>query len=630
MSLSTASSESLSSPRSCASMLSLPLSLQDTCRLHITMCLDEFPIEMLSLLPLKIRRRLLNGLACVDVLHLEGTPVTNGVDLDFNGMRRYLLKDLLRCSCLQDMFGINFIQDQDELLPYWHKEKGKEIPNEYIASIYQSCCNWHGSILPHRFLQYLSFDYGELNLTTSSFGNLVEHCKVQQAGHRNSVEVDCIAFSETVFWRDYLIHSYKRKPAYNASVDVAYATTPLQAAFRGIETLCLACNSSDTDNVETAKSVSYVILHNIATSKHPCLKYLSISSAQAQLGVSRLLFESKYGKFAAPYLLESLSFSYYGRPDELSVFGYQLSHLKRLVLNFRQPKTKSQLHQEKACDTLVTFLKQPQFQSLKIVRCPLSMACKLVEAFLTTPTTMEQKLNISDDHFENTRDAMPPISQPVPESSAQFKCLELAFSSNQFFAWFYSLSELKLKSLKLYDSRIPSIKLSPQAIIQVRNVELLGPNLTSPNNLDKFLVSNHALKTLGVLYPDDCFYPALNHCLSVLCQQEGRGLEELYMEVNSFQRVNLNEFFTVIRDLSLQFGTTLVLVKSSRYVHHTKFFSEEQVCSMLPDLSSKFQTKKIKRIICKAKADNLEKFKEESSSSLKLIADHVEFSVVAY
>ena len=149
MSLSTAYSESLSSPRSCASMLSLPLSLQDTCRLHITMCLDEFQIEMLSLLPLKIRRRLLNGLACVDVLHLEGTPVTNGMDLDFNGLRRDLLKDLLRCSCLQDMFSINFIQDQDELLPYWHKEKGKEIPNEYIASIYQSCCNWHG---PHRFL----------------------------------------------------------------------------------------------------------------------------------------------------------------------------------------------------------------------------------------------------------------------------------------------------------------------------------------------------------------------------------------------------------------------------------------------------------------------------------------------
>ena len=107
--------------------------------------------------------------------------------------------------------------------------------------------------------------------------------------------------------------------------------------------------------------------------------------------------------------------------------------------------------------TLATLLKQPQMQSLDIDNCPSAEAYQLIEAFLCTSTSIEQKLTIrvveetkkekdSEDDLENTseedeeeeekedesskaeisdvmKSLMPPFSQPIPESSVKYKCL---------------------------------------------------------------------------------------------------------------------------------------------------------------------------------------------------------------
>ena len=532
------------------------------------------------------------------------------------------------------MFSINFEQDQNELVPYWCAKKVK-VPNEYIASIYPNCRDWNGFILPPRFLKYLSFDYGELKLMTSSLGDLVEHCRLQHGNY--CVGLDCAAFSKSVFWRDYLIHSYKRNPAYNVSVDVAYAYAPLQAALSGIEALCLNDYKSDPHDGETVKAVSYVILHNIATSEQPCLQHLKINSYAKWIasGVSKFFFESKGKLSNLPYLLESLALSVVECSSETCEL---LSHFKSLIVDFRpeffKSKKKNHLNQEKVCNALVKFLKQPQTCSLSLAMLPLPETCKLVETFLTTPTTMEQNLLIiCDDRNKDIRDAMPPpINQPIPESSAHFKCLKLSRSSSRFRAWFYSLSEVKLKSISLCesDALIPQFPDSnfPCSVFQVRYISLTYPTSNSTSYLDKFLLFNSALKELEIRFPKCCFYPAFTHCLSMMCQQEGRTLEELHLVEGSFVDVSMKEFFTVIRDLSLQCGTTLVLIVPCLRNH--KYFSEEQMFSVLPDLSKEFQTKKIKKIICKRTKEtipeNFEIFKQRNASSLNLISQHVEFS----
>ena len=64
------------------------------------------------------------------------------------------------------------------------------------------------------------------------------------------------------------------------------------------------------------------------------------------------------------------------------------------------------------------------------------------------------------------------------------------------------------------------------------------------------------------------------------------------MKSVSFHYYNPNEFLTIVRDLSQQCGTTLVLSPA-----YNNCFSEEQVSSLLPALSKEFQGKKIKKII---------------------------------
>ena len=77
------------------------------------------------------------------------------------------------------------------------------------------------------------------------------------------------------------------------------------------------------------------------------------------------------------------------------------------------------------------------------------------------------------------------------------------------------------------------------------------------------------------------------HCLSKLYQQ-GRGLDELVLESILLDHTDIREFFTTIRHLSHQHGTTLVLTPI-RYREESSIFV---------DLGKEFQETKIKKIVC--------------------------------
>ena len=293
---------------------------------------------------------------------------------------------------------------------------------------------------------------------------------------------------------------------------------------------------------------------------------------------------------------------------------------------------------------LSQLLKQPHFQTLNVGQSPHLVACTLIETFLTTPTSHEQLLSIegkdkpkkrslsesSDDAFKSESESkedklksnksrkrrdelkssdIPPkklgklMKLSLPETNTQYKCLDLGFSSSCVYSWLFTLPELRLKELRM---RTQDMTIVPaDMVIQVEHIVFTTEtcSFTSykptifPAHLEKFIVSNSALKRLEFTEPtDECvpgLIPALNHCLSILYQQ-GRGLEELVLKFARFYNQELmREFFIRVRDISHHYGTTLVL--------SDVFYPREEDSCFFADLSkAEFQVNKIRKIIITA------------------------------
>ena len=300
------------------------------------------------------------------------------------------------------------------------------------------------------------------------------------------------------------------------------------------------------------------------------------------------------------------------------------------------------------------LLKQPQFRALRVDEYPLSGACALIETFLTTPASHEQTLCVegldeqdlmerengqdeednsaisSEDEEEEQevkigesdedtfvvkrrritkqrkklpeRIASLPCStwsHNIPETNAQFKCLDLGHSSSCIHSLLFSLPELKLKKLRM---RTQDMTLVPAGTaIKVEHVVFSTQTRTSykptisPAHLEKFTISNPVLKRLEFEHPtDECapgLIPALIHCLSKFYQQ-GRGLDELVLHSITFDHIDIREFFTIMGHLSHQHGTTLVLTPSDISTHHL-------MCQQSTLFAGFSKETKIKKIICK-------------------------------
>ena len=57
-------------------------SLLEICLTHIQWTLEEYPVDVLALLPKAIREKMLHNLPIVDICRLEDTHFTSGIDMD--------------------------------------------------------------------------------------------------------------------------------------------------------------------------------------------------------------------------------------------------------------------------------------------------------------------------------------------------------------------------------------------------------------------------------------------------------------------------------------------------------------------------------------------------------------------
>ena len=95
------------------------LTLQQLCLVYIIFQLEEFPYELLSLLPLKIRQELFNCLPLADVFILDSANVSNGIDMN--------------------SFWINVYQGIRKYIPLYHWSPTSSGPRDDVLSVLAYC-----------------------------------------------------------------------------------------------------------------------------------------------------------------------------------------------------------------------------------------------------------------------------------------------------------------------------------------------------------------------------------------------------------------------------------------------------------------------------------------------------------
>lgn len=617
------------------------LSLQDTCKFYILFSLESFPAERLALLPIKMRRLILLGLSLADLLHLDGTAAITDMDRDelfrchnqrdVNRARRTLLDAIF--SQPHYLRGLLRLDLEAALSCSSYDYLQQRILSLKPTAIYTT----DRTVIPPRFASvYSRFDSAAIEL-------LLRYCNVRSAPAE--VGIDCFLFTLTDFWKDYLglVETAKKKAdpflshiersvcsrlthadstlrlytlahISNFKVKVDPTIPFIHKFFSTVEVLELG--TSRPFEVQNLGLVSYIILYNIITSKHPHLKHLKVygNTEVTYLivsSVAKLLHYATEGSIfcdvelaipsSAPYLLEGLSLlpseccnspsAVFGKieapftnacvtciaPITSVIFVRQQHRLKDVAVPgllgycsysccFPEAARECQRRRQRFCSLLVQLLKMQQVYSVNLGESQLPEAYELIKTFLYTPTTHSQSLSITALGGEISSRQLP-VHQPPqsyvvpPESNAQYKHLDLGQSSSCVHSWLFSIPELRLKKL-IMKMWIPdtNLKIVPaDLIVQVEHVAFFYTHAISPVYLEKFTICNPFLKRLEFSNQCACdLFPALSHCLSNL-NQEGRNLEELQLNSIDFEGVDPREVFTHVRNLSQRCGTTLVL-----------------------------------------------------------------------
>ena len=618
-------------PEPPSSLPILPLSLQDICMLHVILRVDEFPAESLALLPRAIRSDLYICLPRADVLHLSETALFSDIEeIDLeryqNNSREDLLDSIFRgqptgmiSCCLQD-YQQDWLNDLDFFGFICETETFKSLGASLIM-----IGQLGGLVVPKHLKQFLeiknavSSDNVNIDSISLLAWSFLHYCNVRCAPYE--LKINCDTFNDSVWC--------------NKS-DKQLVVPFIQEFLSEVEVLELGTSDNLFGVSLMSMAAPFVPLYNIVTSNEPCLRHLKLSGVPIAieiflLAIAELICTTKCESCSdqqhhapltlEPYpALESLTLNIQPhRCRETSSMKHRIPCIMRSIVEMktlRYVEVDDQTFTISKCYVRILFslthlLKQPQFESLEVHRSSFQAACELIKTFLTTPTTDEQTLFFGDIDKEKKNSPKmkkrkkrgnkgPPKkaiklaspstisypSQPLPETNTQYKCLGLGMCCSDIHFWLLNLPELRLKKLTIATEYVALVH--EDIAIQVEHVVFYTQDRRSDNmqtiesvHLEKFVVSNTALKRLEFFYQVDKFiFPALNHCLSLLCQQ-GRGPEEIIVNSFQFDRIDhIRDFFVQLEDLSHSYGTTLVL---SAYTENevAADSSLEQVTSML-------------------------------------------------
>ena len=422
----------------------VPLCLEDMCLINIFFRLDEYPIEILALLPRAIRQRLYRGLSPADRLHYKSTTLYDDVDRGYNCDE----DDLVEIIFSKSLFKSQFLElhvlsclkiDSDTC-------QRCSAYMEHIAKCYSSLpftlvkTSYGPVLVPKRFLQYISVDTFSLK-SSNSLEQLLSYCNFKTAPEIITISIN--NFIHTVQWEEFekifmegenLCESIKE-------VEVDPVLPLMQTIMSTVKTIVIV----DWDHYERLADesrltlASYVLLYNIFTSQQSCLSHIRICGECGMCGVSGIslilagivkLFShcNNHINFclnnnfqlvlATPPLLFlkvlSVGPKYVKYVDASSIcestraiIASLLHSLERVSIHglgftydYFGERNKTAPEYHALLCTLTDLLKQPQFQSMSIGRSPLCDVYQLIEAFLCTEATHHQYLEIAGVIYE--------------------------------------------------------------------------------------------------------------------------------------------------------------------------------------------------------------------------------------
>ena len=187
---------------------------------------------------------------------------------------------------------------------------------------------------------------------------------------------------------------------------------------------------------------------------------------------------------------------------------------------------------------LSVLIIQPQFTLLKIENAPIFFSCiaPLIESFLTTPATREQKLHFRNVTVVGKVSSVTPGSCALPDSNIEHKYLSLAFGGggsniSDLLTWIFSRPHIRLNTLEveLCPGAIATVGQHPN--LQIRNLsfDCIYPKSSQHALVD--LLKNPALHTLEMTH---CFF---NYDSSLLHLTEGLQRQ---LKVGSLKKFSLS------------------------------------------------------------------------------------------
>ena len=270
---------------------SCPLRLENICRINLLFRLEEYPVKLLRLLPITIRRELSHGLSPVDILHYEAAGLFHDFDTaSIVESARQKLLDITFGARNELMANLGFVPAilLAALVPEQQFEKLSNFDIlEHIKKSYLSLpftvkhLQSSPLIFPNRFISIVNSGDGE-DRHKESDRVLLQYCHLLTAP--KEIKVNVGDFTGSPFWvtafGDNLVEHDPVIPA-------------LQSFLSQVETIQLEWltildkiffslfNDSEFRAAATVRitmqATSYVLLYNIITNKQPCLKHIKIS-----------------------------------------------------------------------------------------------------------------------------------------------------------------------------------------------------------------------------------------------------------------------------------------------------------------------------------------------------------------
>ena len=314
----------VSSPKSM--IITVPLSLQDSCKLKVISCIDSFPVYWLCKLPLNLKKKLLKVLPIFDRLHFENTAFCDGLeDLEetnpestvdrhfrhflghFTGSRNDEMKQLFVASLFKaksdfTSFGViegcrlelenlfvflDCLSSSTDLVDFMSTAISSNFLSLKDYNNHGGVCVHGGlSLIPKHFTEFFAVDVQQnsTEITLKNLKSLIDYCNAQTTTVGNVFSVAFIDLVQSHIWDTYKIIRKETIDGSRGSHSSSVYFNPvcpqfIQDMLSSVEVVDFGTTDSHSQGYHSEEfsiEAPYFILHCLLSCNNPVLKSVNV------------------------------------------------------------------------------------------------------------------------------------------------------------------------------------------------------------------------------------------------------------------------------------------------------------------------------------------------------------------